>query len=172
MKVHERQLAMLALASVVVIFAVIVGYGYASSVFIPLGSRGDILATSPLLPVDWETYYGEGWSVGHPSEYEVRIDRSQHTVHIVPQIAEGGVTYFMVQKREESIGELNVLHESQAYPLPVDVTIANYPAEKFTFGNGRVEYFIMHHLGVFLLATDVPHSSTISTMFATFLFTE
>lgn len=162
-----RTLMILALCSAVLAMSAFAWFGYFSDIFIQ--SRGDttIAQYSALLPKGWETYRGDGWSVGYPKDFEVHT-RSDETVYFVPSGEVEIKTYFLVQKRDISLDAFVIAQEAEGYRAPDSVMIANYPAVKYTIGNNRVEYAISYHGHIILVASDEPSDETIAIMFATF----
>jgi hypothetical protein len=61
-----------------------------------------------------------------------------------------------------------VARKAEGYADPDDVMIANYPAVKYTIGNGRVEYYVEHGNALIGIVSDDPDDEVIAIMFATF----
>lgn len=157
----------LAAFSAVLAMSAFAWFGYFSDIFIQ--SRGDttIAQYSALLPKGWETYRGEGWSVGYPKDFEIHT-RSDETVYFVPSGEAERKTYFLVQKQDISLDAFVIARKAEGYRAPDSVMIANYPAVKYTIGNNRVEYGISYRGHVILVASDEPSDELIAIMFATF----
>ena len=172
MKVRDRYLALIALGSGVFAFGVLIGFGYLSSVFVSSRGASEILFESPLLPNGWRTYRGDGWSVGYPGEYVPQERLSDNTVYFIPEDFEEQKTYFFVQWTEQSLSAERILRASTGYDEPDEITIANYPALKYTLDSGRVEFLVEHNVAVYSLIADNPEDPNVAPMFATFAFTE
>jgi len=173
MKAHDRYLSIIALASGVFVFAVFVGYGYFSEVFIVSNGGAFSAIESPLLPEGWHTYQGDVWSVGYPAEFDVKEKKSDGLILFSPDDSTSEKIYFSVQQEKKSLDAFRIARSiDETYPDPVEVTIANYPALKYVFGSGRIEFAVAHGLETLLLISDDPESDTASTMLATFSFIE
>lgn len=173
MKAHDRYLSIIALASGVFVFAVFVGYGYFSDVFV--APRGGIFSAieSPLLPEGWNTYRADEWSIGYPPQFDVKEKMSGGLFLFAPEDSTSEEIYFSVQQEKTSLDAFRIARSmDEIYPEPVEVTIANYSALKYVFGSGRIEFAISHGSETFLLTSDDPASDVAATMFATFGFIE
>lgn len=172
MKVHDRYLSLVALGSGVFAFGALLGFGYLSSVFIsPRGATG-IVFESPLLPNGWQTYRGDGWSVGYSEAYMPQERFSRNTVYFIPEDFEERKTYFFVHWAETSLNAERILRASAGHDTPDEIIIANYPALKYTLDSGRVEFLIERNTTVYSLIADDPDDPNVAPMFATFTFTQ
>jgi len=147
---------------------VFVWFGYLSNVFVtPLG-QSNFEIHSALLPNDWLTYRGDVWSVGYPKDYEATVRESDGAVWFSPIGTKEMKTYFLITSKKESLSAFKIAQKADGYPDPDEVTIANYPAVKYSIGNHRVEYYIAYHDHLIVVASDDPEDETVAIMFATF----
>lgn len=169
MKGHQRFLAMAAAGSAVFALAIFGYFGYLSSFVVPQGGADDFVVESPLLPTGWETYSGDGWSVGHPGDYApiVSVDGG---VNFLPTGADAEKVYFSVTPQTKTLSAIAIERAAGQYHTPVNVTIANYPGLKYSTGVAHADFFIDHTDRVYEIASDLFTDPTISTMFATFQF--
>lgn len=172
MKAHERYLALTALGSSVFVIGVLIGFGYLTSVFVSPHGASDIVFESPLLPSGWETYRGDGWSVGYSEDYLPQERLSDNTVYFIPQDFIEKKTYFLVQWETQTLSAEKIVRKAAGYDEPDEITIANYPALKYTLDSGRVEFLVEHDTAMFSLIADDPEDPEVAPMFATFTFSE
>ena len=142
-------------------------FGYFAPLFIPATGSGENTQHSALLPSNWETYRADVWSVGYPPDFEVHT-RADGAVWFLPSGVADKKTYFLVTQENTTLNAYKIARDAGGYLAPVDVMIANYPAAKYTIGNGRIEYVISYHNGVVIVASDDLDDETIAIMFATF----
>lgn len=160
-----------ALVSFVLLLGIFWGYGYFSGVLFWSQNTGDFSQDSALLPIGWETYHAKRWSVGYPRHYEIH-ERDDGAVWFTPTGGDEKKTYFLVNEEQKTLSSLKIARRSEEYPQPVDVTIANHPATKYTLGTGREEYFILNRDSLLEIFTDAPNDETIAIMLATFTVKE
>ncbi len=172
MKAHDRYLALAALGSGVFTLGVLIGFGYLSSVFVSSRGASDIVFESPLLPSGWQTYRGDGWSVGYSGEYLPQERLSDNTVYFIPEDFVEKKTYFLVQWETQTLAAEKIARNAADYDEPDEMIIANYPALKYTLDSGRVEFLIEHDTAMYSLIADDPEDPDVAPMFATFTFTE
>jgi hypothetical protein len=172
MKAYERYLALAALGSGIFVFTVLIGFGYLSSVFVSSRGATGIAYESPLLPSGWQTYRGDGWSVGYSPDYHVEEQFLDGAVDFAPEDDVQTKTYFRVQWETRSLSAEKIAREAAGYEAPDEMTIANYPAVKYTLDSGRVEFLIAHNTELYSLIADTPEDPDVAPMFATFAFTE
>lgn len=169
MKGHRRLLAIAATGSAVFALGTFGYFGYLSSLVVPRGGADDFVVESPLLPTGWETYIGDGWSVGHPGDY-APIVSADGGVDFSPTGADEGRIYFSVSPQTKSLSAIAIERAVGQYHTPVNVTIANYPGLKYSTGSARADFFIDHTDLVYKITSDSFTDPTVSTMFATFQF--
>lgn len=169
MKGHQRFLAVAAAGSAVFALGIFAYFGYLSSLVVPQGGSGDFVLESPLLPTGWETYSGDGWSVGHPGDY-APIVLADGSVSFSPTGADTEKVYFSVTPQTKTLSAIAIERAAGQYHTPVNVTIANYPGLKYSTGVAHAEFFIDHTDRVYEIASDLFTDPIVSTMFATFQF--
>lgn len=167
MKRPPNSLWALAIFSGVGAVIVFAWFGYFVPLFIPATGSGENTQHSALLPANWETYRADVWSVGYPPDFEVQT-RADGAVWFLPSGVADAKTYFLVAQQDTTLDAYRISRDAEGYLEPVDVMIANYPAAKYTIGNGRVEYVVSYHNGVIIVASDDIDDETIAIMFATF----
>jgi hypothetical protein len=172
MKAHDRYLALAAMGSGVFALGMLIGFGYLSSIFVSSRGASGIVFESPLLPSGWQTYRGDGWSVGYSEEYLPQERPSDNTVYFIPEDFEEKKTYFLVQWKTQTLSEEKIAREAAGYKKPDEIMIANYPALKYTLNSGRVEFLVAYGALMYSLIADDPEDSQVAPMFATFAFTE
>lgn len=159
----------MAIASALVLIVALGWFGYISTLFVAYHGATDLVTDSPLLPEGWETYRGDVWSIGYPKDY--KIDERHGGISFLPTGADGSKIYLMVREEQKTLSALKIARNLEGYPDPTDLTIANYPATKYTIGNGHVEYFILKNNTLIEIISDDPQDETVSIMFATFAIT-
>lgn len=169
MKGHQRLLAIAATGSAIFALSIFGYFGYLSSLVVSQGGTGNFVVESPLLPTGWETYLGEGWSVGHPGDY-APIVLADGGVNFLPTGADDGKIYFSVLPQTKSLSAIAIERAAGQYHTPVNVMIANYPGLKYSIGVARADYFIDHADRVYEITSDFFNDPIVSTMFATFQF--
>jgi hypothetical protein len=169
MKAYQRFLAVAAGGSAVFALGVFGYFGYLSSFAVPTKGADNFVAQSPLLPTGWETYTGDGWSVGHPGEYAPAV-LSSGTVFFSPTGGDENKVYFAVLPQTKTLSAIAIERAAGQYHTPVNVMIANYPGLKYSTGSAHADYFIDHTDRVYEITSDIFTDPVISTMFATFQF--
>ncbi len=167
MKRPPQPLLIGAAISGVVAFGIFVWFGYFSSIGVSPVGTGAAVSHSALLPNEWNTYRGDVWSVGYPNTFEAKT-RDDGAVWFLPVGDAEKKTYFLVQKLTQTLDAYTVARKAEGYADPDDVMIANYPAVKYTIGNGRVEYYVEHGNALIGIVSDDPDDEVIAIMFATF----
>lgn len=168
MKRPSNILFIVAILSGLSAIGVFVWFGYLSNVFVAPSGQSNFEIHSALLPKNWQTYRGDVWSVGYPTNFVATTRESDNAVWFSPIGVKEIKTYFLVMPKEGSLDAFKIAQKADGYPDPDEVTIANYPAVKYTIGNHRVEYYIAYHDRLIVVASDDPDDETISIMFATF----
>lgn len=163
----HKQFRRIAIVSGFIIVVTLGWYGYVSSFIVPSRGATDLSAHSPLLPSGWTTYRGDLWSVGYPKDYKI-IESKDGMLSFLPTGESGSKTYFAVREEKGTLSALKIARANAGYPNPVDLTIANYPATKYTIGNHHVEYFVLVQNTLIELISDDPTNEASSMMFATF----
>lgn len=119
-------------------------FGYVS--FDGLFSRGsgEVVFDSALLPIGWETYRTQSWTVGYPSHLDVSV-HGNGTVMFIPTGAEKDEVYFSVQEVPGTLSSIKIARAADGYPDPADLEIANLPATKYTTGVAKAEFFLLYY---------------------------
>jgi len=157
----------LAIFSAIGAISVFAWFGYLAEFTIPNNGGQKGVQHSALLPVDWQTYYADAWSVGYPLAFEAHT-RRDGAVWFLPRGASDDKTYFLVTQEAMSLEAYLIARDAEGYLAPTSVKISNYPAAKYRIGNGRTEYVIGYHDEVIIIASDDMNDETIAIMFATF----
>ena len=163
----HKQFRRIAVVSSVIVVLSLGWYGYVSSFIVPSHGATDLSAHSPLLPKGWSTYHGDLWSVGYPKDYKI-VTSTNGTLSFLPTGEDGVKTYFAIREEQRTVSSLRIARNNAGYPDPIDLTIANYPAIKYTTGNNHVEYFVVVKNMLIEIISDDPTNETASMMFATF----
>ena len=169
MKGHRNFLFITALGSAVFSLVIFGYFGYLSALNVPRGGASGFAIESPLLPTGWETYSGDGWSVGHPADY-VTTTLNNGGVSFLPTGADEEKVYFEVSPQTKTLSAIVMERAAGQYHTPVNVMIANYPGLKYSTGVARADFFIDHTDRVYEITSDFFTDPIISTMFATFQF--
>lgn len=169
MEGHQRFLTIAAMGSAVFALGIFGYFGYLTSLVVSKGGAGDFVVESPLLPTGWETFVGDGWSVGHPGEY-APVVLSSGAVIFSPTGGDENKIYFAVLPQTKTLSAIAIERAAGQYHTPVNVTIANYSGLKYSTGGARAEFFVDHVDQVYEITSDVFTDPTVSTMFATFQF--
>ncbi len=144
-------------------------FGYLAPLFLSNTGDGEFFSQSALLPNEWETYRsGSMWSVGYPKDFDVDIQSDNHSVAFRPSIDPGAKIYFSVRQESTSLDAYTIARKAEGYRAPEYVTIANYPAAKYTVGNGHIDYVISYHNSVIVVSSDDFDDETIAIMLVTF----
>jgi len=146
-------------------------FGYLSEVFISNRGTSTIEIQSALLPKDWLTYHDDVWNIGYPKDFEVVTRKTDGAVWFLPVGVSDEKTYVLITQKEGSLDAFRIAQKAGGYPDPEEVTIANYPAVKYSIGNHRVEYYIAYHDRLIVAISDDPEDETVAIMFATFAIT-
>lgn len=168
MKRPSNILFIIAIISGFAAVGVFMWFGYLSEAFIPKAGTEVFEIRSALLPKNWQTYRGDVWTVGYPTNFEATTRKRDGAVWFSPTGAKEAKTYFLVMSKEGSLDAFRISQKADGYPDPDEVMIANYPAVKYSIGNHRVEYYIAYHDHLIVVASDDPEDETVAIMFATF----
>ncbi len=159
----------LAASSAALAISVFAWFGYLAPLFLPNTGDGEFATQSALLPAAWKTYRsGNVWSVGYPQYFDITVEESDHSVTFQPSIDPGTKMYFRVQQQSLSLDAYTIARKAEGYRVPEYVTIANYPAAKYTVGNGHIDYVISYHDGVVIVSSDDFADETLAIMLVTF----
>lgn len=162
----HKQFYRIASVSAVIVVLSLGWYGYASSFIVPSRGATNLSAHSPLLPKGWITYRGDLWSIGYPKEYKI-AEGKDGTLSFLPTGEDGSKIYLAIREEERTLDALAIARKSAGYPDPIHLTIANYPAVKYTTGNKHVEYFVAVKNMLIEIISDDLTNETSSMMFAT-----
>ncbi len=166
---HRPPLSLLVLAGVsaVLSFGTFLWFGYVSFHGLAWRGSGDVPLDSALLPIGWETYRTQTWSVGYPSHLEVSV-HGNGTVAFIPTGGEKEKVFFSVQEVPGTLSSIKIARATEGYPDPVDLEIANLPATKYTTGVSKAEFFLLYNDRLLLLTSDNAGDETVAIMLATF----